>query len=143
MVRQLEYTICISNNRASFHWRWKENLIKHQKSQNVKIIADIEIPHSTPVTLAHFFFNNTKNIGLLHSPRSFIEIVHVLLLCFVGVFGVLECFITWIKKSVNYDFMQRIWDSKILHLGSTGRSCVRTSANLLLKAAGFLVCMTF
>ena len=30
-MRQLEYTMFISNNRPSFHFRWKENLVKHQK----------------------------------------------------------------------------------------------------------------
>ena len=30
-MRQLVYTIFISNNRASFHLWWKENLVKHQR----------------------------------------------------------------------------------------------------------------
>ena len=30
-MRQLVYTILISNNHASFHIWWKENLLKHQK----------------------------------------------------------------------------------------------------------------
>ena len=30
-MRQLVYTMFISNNRASFHLRWKENLVKYQK----------------------------------------------------------------------------------------------------------------
>ena len=30
-MRQLVYTMFISNNRASFHLWWKENLVKHQK----------------------------------------------------------------------------------------------------------------
>ena len=28
---QLVYTIFISNNSISFHWSWKENLVKEQK----------------------------------------------------------------------------------------------------------------
>ena len=31
LVRQLIYTMFISNNRASLHLWWKENLVKHQK----------------------------------------------------------------------------------------------------------------
>ena len=31
LVRQLGNTVFISNNRASFHLWWKENLVKHQK----------------------------------------------------------------------------------------------------------------
>ena len=31
LVRQLLHTMCISNNRASIHLWWKENLVKHQK----------------------------------------------------------------------------------------------------------------
>ena len=31
LVRQLVYTVFISNNRASFHLWWKQNLVKHQK----------------------------------------------------------------------------------------------------------------
>ena len=31
LVRQLVYTMFISNNRPSFHLWWKENLVKHQK----------------------------------------------------------------------------------------------------------------
>ena len=31
LVAQLVYTMFISNNRASFHLWWKENLVKHQK----------------------------------------------------------------------------------------------------------------
>ena len=30
-MRQLAYTMLISNNRALFHLWWKENLVKHQK----------------------------------------------------------------------------------------------------------------
>ena len=30
-MRQLEYTMCISNNRTSFHLWWKEDLAKHWK----------------------------------------------------------------------------------------------------------------
>ena len=30
-VRQLVYTVFISNNRTSFHLWWNENLVKHQK----------------------------------------------------------------------------------------------------------------
>ena len=30
-MRQLVYTMFVSNKRTSFHSRWKENLIKHQK----------------------------------------------------------------------------------------------------------------
>ena len=35
LVRQLVYTIFISNNHASFHLRGRANLVKHQKSQNI------------------------------------------------------------------------------------------------------------
>ena len=31
MLRQLVYTIFISNNRPLFHLWWKENLVKHEK----------------------------------------------------------------------------------------------------------------
>ena len=31
LVRQFVYTMFISHNRASFHLRWKENLVEHQK----------------------------------------------------------------------------------------------------------------
>ena len=31
LVRQLVYTMFISNNRTSFHLWWKENLVKHGK----------------------------------------------------------------------------------------------------------------
>ena len=31
-MRQPVYTMFISNNRASFHWWWKENLVKHQRA---------------------------------------------------------------------------------------------------------------
>ena len=30
-MRKLVYTIFITNNHASFHSRWKENLVKYQK----------------------------------------------------------------------------------------------------------------
>ena len=40
-MRQLVYTMLVSNNRASFQLWWKESLIKHQKSQNImKMIVD-------------------------------------------------------------------------------------------------------
>ena len=31
-MRQLVYTMFITNNHASFHLRWKENLVKYQKA---------------------------------------------------------------------------------------------------------------
>ena len=31
LVRQLVYTVFKSENRGSFHLRWKENLVKHKK----------------------------------------------------------------------------------------------------------------
>ena len=42
-MRQLKYTIFITNNRASLCLRWKENLLKYQKFQNIKnrIVASI------------------------------------------------------------------------------------------------------
>ena len=40
LERQLVFTIFISNNRASLHLWWGENLVKHQKSENImKIIV--------------------------------------------------------------------------------------------------------
>ena len=45
LVRQLVYTMFVSNNRTSFHLWWKENLLKHQgieKSQNImKVVVAI------------------------------------------------------------------------------------------------------
>ena len=34
-MREFLYTVFITNNHAVFHLWWKENLVKHQKSQNV------------------------------------------------------------------------------------------------------------
>ena len=45
-MRQLVYTMFISNNRASFHLWWKENLVK--KSQNIMKMI-LEGPSSIPI----------------------------------------------------------------------------------------------
>ena len=37
-MKQLLYNKFIINNCISFHLRWKENLVKHQKSQNIMVI---------------------------------------------------------------------------------------------------------
>ena len=46
-MRQVVYTMFVSNNRASFHLWGKENLVKNQnqESQNImKMIAVIQMP---------------------------------------------------------------------------------------------------
>ena len=41
LVRQLVYTMFISNNCTSFHLWWKENLLNIKKSQNfMKVVVD-------------------------------------------------------------------------------------------------------
>ena len=41
LVRELLYTMFISNNRALFYLWGKENLVKQQKSQNIiKMVVD-------------------------------------------------------------------------------------------------------
>ena len=43
-MRQLVYTVLVSNNRASFHLWWKENLINIKKSQNfMKMIVALAV----------------------------------------------------------------------------------------------------
>ena len=54
------YTVFISNNRASFHFSWKENLVKHQKSLKIlwkllfaKFYVDFHVFIATIVKNSH------------------------------------------------------------------------------------------
>ena len=43
LMRQLVYIMLISNNRVSFHFWCRENLLKHQQSQNIMEMIVLKI----------------------------------------------------------------------------------------------------
>ena len=68
-MRQLVYTMFISNNRASFHLWWKKNLVKHKKVseyyENDCSIANLvqEFPHELPNDLRLRILGNKEILG--------------------------------------------------------------------------------
>ena len=62
-MRQLAYTMFISNNLPSFHLWWKKNLVNHWKSQNIMKM----IVFKTFFTF-YVFFNN--KFGQEHSYQA-------------------------------------------------------------------------
>ena len=70
-MRQLVYTKFISNNRASFHLRWKENLLKHQKVSKY-YENDCRQQHVRGNICFYFFFSSCDhNIYILIVTRLF------------------------------------------------------------------------
>ena len=68
-MRQLVYTMFISNNRVSFHLWWKESLVKHQKVSKYYAIhcrSELEILHQC-------------GKGLNLKVRKFLELISSLL----------------------------------------------------------------
>ena len=79
VVKQLVYTMLISNNRASFHLWWKENFVKHQKvskyhGNDCRSAAFLEKLAQMQVVFCEFcsilqnaFFTETSNQLLLNT----------------------------------------------------------------------------
>ena len=79
-MRKLVYTMFISNNRASFHFYWKENLVNHQKvskyHENVCRFFECGNSHLR-ITLWMFFFLDAVNFGFWT-----FELFKIKLVCF-------------------------------------------------------------
>ena len=61
LVRQLVYTMFISNNRAFFHLRLKENLVNHQfEHLNLYVYILFKVIYTTDILMYSVKYTNYK-----------------------------------------------------------------------------------
>ena len=81
-MRQLLYIMFITNNKASFHLWWEENLLKHQKISNIMTmivgprLSTVSIPYLTVLIFLHV---NISSRHLKQKEQSYISKISIII----------------------------------------------------------------
>ena len=81
-MRQLLYIMFITNNQASFHLWWEENLLKHQKISNIMTmivgprLSTVSIPYLTVLIFLHV---NISSRHLKQKEQSYISKISIII----------------------------------------------------------------